>query len=193
MKLIFGHGYNDRTRPCEINKKHTKEYNIWFNMLIRCYSPKYHDKKKTYKTCEMSENFKSYSYFYDWCQNQVGFDFEDFHIDKDLIKKGNKIYSEDFCIFIPFDVNQFLPKHELSRGDYPIGVSFDKRYGKFKASINFDKRQIHLGNFNNPHSAFIRYKKEKEQYAKVLADRYKWVIDKRAYDSLINYTVDISD
>lgn len=191
--LVCGVGFNDGSRPTKVKGKKVKEYNIWVNMITRCYSSEYHTKKKTYTPCRMSENFKSYSYFYDWCQNQIGFDFDNFHIDKDLLLKNNKTYSEDVCVFLPFDINQFLPKHELKRGIHPIGVSFDKRYGKFKSSINFDKKNIHLGNFNNPVDAFYMYKGQKEYFAKILAERYKGVIDKRSYDSLMNYNVEITD
>lgn len=192
-RLVCGVGINDKTRPCEIAGKKEKEYNIWVNMLLRCYSKKIHDKKETYIECNISENFKSYSYFYDWCQNQVGFDFDNFHIDKDLLVKGNKLYSEDTCIFLPFDINQFLPKHELKRGPYPIGVTFDKSSGRFRSSVNFDKKKINLGFFDDPYFAYLQYKEEKEKFAKILASRYKGVIDERAYSALMNYTIDIND
>ena len=64
--LIYGVGINDRSRPAYINNKATKEYDHWIGMLERCYGKNKTIKSRhTYDLCECSENFKSYSYFYD--------------------------------------------------------------------------------------------------------------------------------
>jgi len=68
---VYGVGVNDRSRPAYFNNKATKEYDHWVGMLERCYGQNKHIKSRpTYGSCECSENFKSYSYFYDWCQSQ---------------------------------------------------------------------------------------------------------------------------
>ena len=94
----------------------TKDYELWGSMLVRCYSDTYQKKQPTYKDCEVSENFKYYEYFYEWCQNQIGFGECGFQLDKDLLIKGNKVYSEDSCVFIPREINQVLIKREALRG-----------------------------------------------------------------------------
>ena len=38
-KLVFGKGFNDKTRPANVDGKNVKEYNLWLNMLKRGSSP----------------------------------------------------------------------------------------------------------------------------------------------------------
>ena len=66
----------------------TKEYDLWCNMLRRCYSEKYQKKHPTYEGCEVSDNFKSFEYFYEWCHKQIGFNNKGWHLDKDFITFG---------------------------------------------------------------------------------------------------------
>ena len=47
--------------------------------------------------------------------------------------------------------------------------------------------------FNTEIEAFNYYKINKEKYVKELAEKWKSKIDERAYQALINYTVEITD
>ena len=122
-KLIYGVGFNDRKYLTKVNGKHLREYLIWREAIARCYSPIFQKKRPTYVGCSASENFKSYSYFYEWCQTQIGFGKKGFELDKDLIFKGNKIYSEDTCLFLPSELNSLLTSNKAGRGTLPIGVT----------------------------------------------------------------------
>ena len=176
------------------NGRNTKEYNLWHSMLVRCYSDVYKKKHPTYEGCEVSDNFKSYEYFYEWCHNQIGFDNEGWHLDKDLLVKGNKVYSESTCVFIPAETNTLLTKCTNSRGKHLIGVSWNKAKKAFKAQVNTNKgKQEYLGLFNTEIEAFNAYKKAKEAFVKEQAEKYKSQIDERAYNALMNYEVEIDD
>ena len=122
-KLVQGVGINDGKYPATINGIKRKEYELWTSMLKRCYNEKIHKKNPTYMGCIVSDNFKHYTYFFEWCQNQIGFGGCDFSLDKDLIYKGNKEYNPDNCIFIPKEINNVLTKCNAARGILPIGVS----------------------------------------------------------------------
>ena len=50
-----------------------------------------------------------------------------------------------------------------------------------------------LGYYDNEYDAHLAYKQAKEAYLKQLADKYKDMLDPRAYEALYNYTVDIDD
>ena len=191
---VYDVGVLGNKYPPSINGRNTKEYELWQNMLQRCYSDDFKKKQSTYEGCEVSDNFKSYEYFYEWCHSQIGFNNEGWHLDKDLLIKGNKVYSESTCIFIPKEINQLLTKRTASRGEYLIGVHWSKTRKAFKAQVSKNKgKQEHLGYFNTELEAFNAYKIAKEAFVKEQANKWKDKIDDRAYNALMNYEVDITD
>ena len=142
----------------------------------------------------MSDNFKSYEYFYEWCNKQIGFGNEYWQLDKDLLVKGNKVYSEDSCVFLPKEINSLLTKSTASRGEYLIGVSWYKTNKAFISRVNKNKgKSEHLGLFNTELEAFNAYKQAKESFIKEQANKFKSQIDDRAYNALMNYQVEITD
>ena len=190
---VFGVGVAGTKYPNRVNGRKTKEYVLWCHMFERCYSDAYKKKYPTYEVCKVSDNFKSYEYFYEWCHKQVGFNKE-WHLDKDLLIKGNKVYSEDTCVFLPSEINSLLTKREALRGEHLIGVSWCKKANAFKASVNKNKgKQEHLGYFKTEIEAFNAYKEAKESFVKEQAEKWKGKIDERAYNALMNYTVEITD
>ena len=195
---VYGVGVLGTKYPSTINGVNTKEYALWKHMLERCYSNTYKKKYPTYQGCGVSENFKSYEYFYEWCYEQVGFDAKGdgnpFQLDKDLLIKGNKVYSEDSCVFLPKEINSLLTKREALRGEYLIGVSWSKTNRAFKAQVNKNKgKREYLGIFNTEVEAFNAYKTAKESFIKEQADKWKDKIDPRAYNALMNYEVNIDE
>ena len=172
----------------------TKEYDLWHNMLQRCYNGAFKKKRPTYEGCEASENFKSYEYFYEWCNKQIGFGNQGWQLDKDLLVKGNKVYSESTCVFLPQEINSLLVKSNTSRGEYLIGVCWDKAKNAFKAQVRKNKgKSEHLGYFNTEIEAFNAYKTAKESFIKEQAEKWKSQIDIRAYNALMSYEVSIDD
>ena len=194
LPSVYGVGIIGTKYPTSINNKSIKEYSLWCDMLKRCYCEKYHFKKPTYIGCEVSENFKNYSFFYEWCQNQIGFNNKDWQLDKDLLIKGNKVYSENTCIFIHRELNQTLTKANLIRGRCPVGVCFNKSKNKFVSNISLNSgNSKYLGAFNTELDAFNAYKVAKESFIKEQANKWKSQIDDRAYKALMNYQVEITD
>lgn len=188
-RLVYGVGVNDGKYPTHINKKPLKQYKLWTGLLERCYS--WDDKYKSYENCEVSSNFKKYSYFYEWCLKQVGFGFDGFEIDKDILSVDSKIYSEKTCCFIPRSINVLLTNSKATRGDFPIGVSFDKRTFKFYAKIRIDGKQKHIGTFLNKDDAFNAYKFEKINEIKRQALINRGLISNIVFDKLMNYDLNI--
>lgn len=141
MKLVYNVGINSGKYPTKYKDgnglwKHRLEYEHWCDLIKRCNSKNYHRRQPTYKDCSVSDNFKHYEYFYEWCQDQIGFGNQGWHLDKDLLMKGNKVYSEDTCLFLPRQLNNLFIKIKSKRGDFPIGVHYYKRTKKFRAQLN---------------------------------------------------------
>ena len=192
LPSVYGVGIigNGIAKVCGVE---TKDYQLWNSMLRRCYDEKIHAYRPTYEKCSVSDNFKYLPYFEEWCHQQIGFDQVGWQLDKDILIKGNKIYSEDTCCFVPAEINSLFIKCDRSRGEYPIGVSYPKRVRKYVAKMRKFKEDIHLGCFSKPDEAFNAYKEAKEAYIKEVANKWKDQIDLRVYEALMNWTIEITD
>lgn len=186
-KLVMGVGINDGKYPMKALGEDLREYKLWQNLLARCCSPKTQQRQPTYFGCSVSENFKNYSYFYEWCQNQVGFGQKGFQLDKDLILRGNRLYSEDRCLFLPQELNKLIASRTAIKGQPTMGVSAHQ--GKFVARCRREPAPYYLGIFGTIEEAFSAYKQAKEAFIKAQAEKWKDQIDIRAYEALMRYEV----
>lgn len=174
--------------------EYLKEYYLWRSMLRRCYDTKYTEQNQTYKDCTVSENFKSFKFFKDWCNKQIGFASKDdkgkpFVLDKDILVKGNKVYSEDTCCFVPQEINVIFTDRSTTKGDYPVGVYYNKSRRKYIARMCKHGCLKHIGAFTSVEEASSAYKKEKESHIKAVANIWKDDIDPRVYNVMMNYSI----
>lgn len=193
IPTVYGVGITGTKYPAKVDGKNIKEYKLWHELLARCYSNKSLELKPTYKECTVSENFKRYEYFYEWCQKQVGFGNEGWEIDKDLLVKGNKVYSEDTCVFLPKEVNNALTHRKDVDNELPIGVLPVTNSKSYQANIRIDGKKYYLGSFSTPERAFQAYKERKEMSLIKLALKWGEHLDPRAEKALYNYRIEIDD
>ena len=118
-------------------------------------------------------------------------------LDKDILIKGNKIYSPNTCIFVPKRINTLFIKCDKARGNLPIGVS-KREENKYKNSYrakcrNIYGKRITSKTYKNPIECFYEYKKIKEQTIKDAADLYKDKIPNKLYDAMYNWKVEVND
>jgi hypothetical protein len=118
---------------------------------------------------------------------------ENFELDKDILIKGNKIYSPETCCFVPKEINLLFTKSNSIRGKYPIGVSCRKKDGKFRAQCWVEGKQRFLGSFYTPEEAFQAYKEAKEQEIKRLAKKWRLFMTDECYEVMINYQIERTD
>ena len=166
---------------------------IWRDMLRRCYVPSIQAKYPTYIGCTVSDTFKVYDSFQDWYFDQVACLIKGWQIDKDLLIKGNKLYSEDTCTLLPKEINIALINCKAKRGCLPVGVSASSTKGKYLSQISLDGRSEYLGTFSTAEQAFLAYKQAKEAHIKEVANKWKDQIDPRVYEALMKYQVEITD
>lgn len=188
---------------CKIsnNKKTTKEYRAWHGMLVRCFSSEYKTKKPTYKDVVCCKEWLNFEDFLLWVKNQENYSFFqenniNWQLDKDILIKGNKIYSPETCSIVPLRVNTLFVKSDSARGIYPIGVTYDKRWNVFSSRCcGFDGKRIKHSGFHNPLDAFLQYKKDKETVIKKVAEEEyaKKSISRKCYESMMKYQVEITD
>lgn len=171
-KLVCGVGVNDAdysvSTRSEGKHKWCPFYSRWKKMIERCYDTKFHQIQPTYADCSVAPEWHYFMTFKIWMQQQ---DWNDKHLDKDLLLPNNKIYSADTCIFLESKVNNFLTQRQNHRGDTPIGVYRHQKYGLYVAECwNVQLgRQEYLGTFKNTQEAHEAWLSFKLLQAKILA------------------------
>lgn len=181
-RLVFGVGINDadyvvmkRETIGYVNGRRKQKlvwicpyYQTWKAMIERCYSTKYQKTHPTYNGCSVSEEWLRFSNFKRWMEKQ---DWECKQLDKDILFEGNKVYSAEACVFVTSMVNSFTIDCGSSRGEWLIGVCWNKREGKFisQCSNPFTKKQEHFGYFTCEKEAHQTWLKRKLELAHSLA------------------------
>jgi hypothetical protein len=195
-KDVHGVGYlGEGTYKSRVNGNQTKRYHIWSSMITRCYNVKLYKKFPSYSKCFVNDdwhNFQNFAKWYDENYYEIG--GEKMCLDKDILVKGNKEYSESTCIFVPDTINKLFIKREDYRNNLPIGVHFSKRDNIYVAQCSDPNgRKRFLGRYDSPEAAFYAYKKRKEQLIKQTAEEYKDKIPAKLYNAMVNYIVEITD
>ena len=190
-KIIFKHGINDYMGKIRINKKLIESYSHWYKMIERCYSEEKNKIFPTYADCSVCSSWMLFSNFKIWFDKNY---IKGYELDKDILIKGNKVYSPSTCCFVPKSINSMFKTNKNNRGKYPIGV-FPKGE-KFQSYVQKCCKIPHyIGTFSSTNDAFNAYKYEKEKYIKEIANKYyiENKISYKVYNSMCNYKVEITD
>ena len=175
-----------------------KEYIIWYHMLERCYDPKYQEKNPSYKGCSVEDYLLNFQHMTEWIkENYYEVPGETMCLDKDILCKGNKIYSRETCIFVPNRINVLFTKSDNTRGDCPIGVH-PRESGNYTVYCsNGYGKNICLGTYTSKEEGFQVYKNYKEKLIKETIDSYEGIIPEPHYsrlkEAMYNYEVEIDD
>lgn len=167
--------------------------NLWYQMMERCYTDK-HSKHGGfwYSDVTVCDEWHNFQNFAAWCEKQHKED--GWHLDKDLRKPGNKLYSPDSCCMIPQELNHLLNKNKGQRGEYPIGVTTRTDGRTFRAVVsNPEGKAFSFYGFKTVESAFEKYKTVKSAVIKQQAEKWKDKLPPDVYFNLVNYEIKIDD
>ena len=193
FKSVCGVGYHGVGEYNRVD--HGVAYQTWVDMLKRAYTEK--NGRCNYFDVTVCEEWHSFQNFARWCYLQDFFNVKDkygkrYEIDKDILVKGNKVYSPETCCFVPSEINCLFIRNKRFRGKYPIGVTKTGKYFIARLSKGFGNR-VTLGTFKTELEAFSAYKEAKEMYMKALANEHRNSICCKTYSALVNYEVNIGD
>ena len=207
---VYGYGYLGTDKEGNIPKAHeskdgknvhTWEYNKWQSMLQRCFDNKLKERNPTYKDVTCCNRWLCFTNFledleilkqeHNWSEDIK------LNLDKDILHKGNKLYSLENCVLVPQWINSLFTKNDTKRGEYPIGVCYNKQCKKYQAFCNINRKLKGLGLYNTPEEAFNAYKIAKENEIKRVAEDcvLKGYITKdgRLYNAMMGYQIKIDD
>jgi len=189
-RKVFGAGINDADYVVSPTGPDGKQvlcpyYNTWKGTIERAYSPKHHDRRPTYIGVTVCEEWHSFMTFRAWMMTQ---DWQGKQLDKDIIAPGNKVYSPDTCVFVSPALNTLLLDCGAARGEYPIGVYWNKQTRKFRARVSTAGRDKHLGYFTCPHEAHMAWRKAK---VRLIREAAREQDDPRVYAGLMRHAARI--
>lgn len=100
-------------------------YCHWLQVMRRCYDPKTHIKSPSYKECTVHEEWHNFQNFALWFIENYPKTPGNFHLDKDHLVKGNKVYGPHTCKYITADLNVRIQSHmKISYLTSPFGQVF---------------------------------------------------------------------
>lgn len=128
---------------------------LWRRMFVRCYDETFITNFPTYKDCEVAERWWNFQNF---CWDILQFDNYDnwrrntvqYHLDKDIKVKGNKVYSKDTCLLVTATEN--LTEAGLTGKTY-IGHRLSDGYEEEFTNQSAFCRKYHLGSSSGLHRA----------------------------------------
>ena len=189
-KPLYGVGINDWDSPVKVDGKPIWNYRVWQSMLQRCYSEEFKKARPTYLNTTCDSRWLSLKNFTEDITQVENFNMldEGWALDKDIVGGINHYNIETVCI-VPVSINNLLISHESCRGEYPIGVSYDKNRCKYLSSMKRDGKTVNLGRFDTVEGASLAYNVAKELHVKEIAERYRNILSATVYEKLLLFKV----
>jgi|SRR5690554_1497795 len=177
---------------------------VWKGLLARCNVMTEGEVSK-HKRTKRWESYSDVSICDEWLdfQNFAEFYYEDkyrddgWHLDKDILVKGNRVYAPEFCCFVPPKINTLFTsitgQKKRKREDLPTGVSYFKGYN------NAERYRVRVNSFvtGKPITVYAkdvnlaeqRYKELKKEQITLAANMWRDKIDPRVYSAMIHWEV----
>lgn len=167
----------------------TQVYQTYAHMVDRTKAgSKVQAKKGNYVGC--TNGFEGFQAFADWATKQIGYGVPGYQLDKDLLVKGNKVYSPETCCFLPREINMAIIRdHSGKKSGLPIGVFCNGKNG-LAAKINIHGKAVFLSSTPTSTEEDIAhlvqvYEEHKTAYLHALAIEHQLNLDPRAFQALM--------
>jgi hypothetical protein len=158
-----------------------KIYDVWKILLSRCYDELQRELNIAYKDCDVCEEWRNLQNFGRWYENNyydVG-DGKRMHIDKDILVKGNKLYSPETCLIVPQRINMIF----MSKGrkdDLPTGVRQNPS-GTYASHYN----GIRYGTYKTLEEAVAEHDKQKRIHIRQVVEEYGDKLPPKVIEALL--------
>lgn len=153
-------------------------YRVWKDMMRRCYNRGKNKRWLAYEGCTVCDEWFIFDVFDEWFTPRYK---EGWHLDKDILLEGNRVYSPETCCVVPREINEFFRRINKPSG-LPRGV---KRAGnQYSVEIQFRKRKHYLGTFETADEAGLVFQNKKKELIALIAEEYKSQLEDRVYKAL---------
>jgi len=169
------------------SKDHPLAYEVWRGMLRRCYDEKLQEKIPTYIGCTVADEWHDFQNFAKWYTSHDYYGL-DYHLDKDLMFRGNKIYSKETCSLVPAKINTILTNLSASNSKSLTGVTYKEKKGLFQARIKSSGIVRNLGFFETEIEAHNAYIRNKEKIVKMAAIEHRYEMEEVIFKALMNWS-----
>lgn len=172
----YGTGKNSR------GKRDT--YLNWIAMLQRCYVDMDGKYPAYYGIATVCDAWLNYQNFAEWYENNYyEIPNERLHIDKDILYKGNKIYSPETCMLIPQTINEVFRENSKKAKDKDLPETI-RRYRE-KYTVSFRGRKI--GTYKTVDECLKKYNHEKSFYIKDMVRHYGKLLPDNVIHALLTW------
>lgn len=180
-KIIKGVACIGETSTVDINGKVLKSREVWGDMIKRCYDEKQLKRRPSYIGVTVCDEWKCYANFKEWYDKNI-YEIKDekVQLDKDILIKGNKVYSPEACVFVPQRINVLFREF---KNEFP--TLEERSNGTFAIRIRMNEISKRISGFETKEKAWDYYLKEKQQIIKNVAEEYKDKIPNKLYNRLI--------
>jgi hypothetical protein len=181
--VIFGVGFSG----LGVFNSSCRVYSRWTGMMKRCYSKDFQDKHPSYVGCSVHPDWHNFQVFAKWYVEHEFYEYN-YQIDKDILFKGNKVYSAKTCCLVPVELNSLIATITQKVGELPVGVTKTK-FNTYNASVKISGKNKSLGTYKNVDEALSAYKGAKEKHIYQTVVKWKGMIEHKAYRELVMWSI----
>lgn len=180
-RTVFGIGYLGCS-DADANRENYV-YTKWANMMQRCYDEETHKRKPYYAPCTVCIEWQNFSNFRVWFkENAMGDRKVD--LDKDIMIKGNTVYSQETCSLVTHFTNTIFEERGLD-----TNIVLNNATGKYDVSMYVMGKREEVGTFPTEKKARKGYIDYKQDYIKKHAKNCKGKVPNKTYEAMMNWKV----